>query len=62
MISCRNLLEHEVKLNSMIMDLDLTKVRNKEKEFKREVTDLINDYGNLKKDELSEIKKIGKIL
>jgi hypothetical protein len=46
----------------MIMDLDLTKVRNKEKEFKREVTDLINDYGNLKKDELSEIKKIGKIL
>jgi hypothetical protein len=46
----------------MIKNLDLTEVRNKEKDFKEKVTDLINDYGNLNKDDLSEIKKIGKIL
>jgi hypothetical protein len=62
MISCRNLLEHELYLVKMIKNLDLTELRNKEKDFKEKVTDLINDYGNLKKDELSEIKKIGKIL
>jgi hypothetical protein len=34
----------------MIMDLDLSLVRKKEKEFKREVTDMIKMYGNLKKE------------
>jgi hypothetical protein len=34
----------------MIMDLDLSLVRKKEKEFKREVTDMIKVYGNLNKE------------
>jgi hypothetical protein len=48
-ISCRHLLDHELCLNKMIKNFDLTEVRNKERDFKGKVADLIIDYGNLKK-------------
>jgi hypothetical protein len=49
MESCNSLLNYELNLFKLDKDLDLNRVIEKEKEFKKKVLELKNEYENLDK-------------
>jgi hypothetical protein len=62
MESCNSLLNYELNLFKLDKELDLNRVIEKEKEFKKKVLELKNEYENLDNSYLGEINKKGKIL